>query len=338
MVRVEIIAACAALGAAATGAVYCLVVRRKKKTALKGKKEKVAMELVEIRDLAAHSKVFVFAFPDPTDILGLPVGQHISLAPTINDKVVPRSYTPVTGDELVGKVELAVKIYPDGKVTQYLDHMKIGDSIPIAGPKGEFEYHGHGRFTITKRGYPEGTRKTGSFGMIAGGSGLTPCLQVLQAIFADPTDKTKVNLIYANQTDKDIWYKEELERFQRERPGQVNVWYATQHLCRPLPPLFPLVSFCSLFTPILPFNFAHRFVLSNAPKNWSQGSGYVTADTMKTHMADRVCRSISTTPVPQTSPPPVQEMNLLCGPPPMLKAMGAALDSLRVDKHDRFVF
>jgi cytochrome-b5 reductase len=35
-------------------------------------------------------------------------------------------------------------------------------------------------------------------GLIAGGTGITPCYQLIKAIFKNPDDKTKVTLVYGN--------------------------------------------------------------------------------------------------------------------------------------------
>ena len=54
--------------------------------------------------------------------------------------------------------------------------MKIGDKIKMEGPKGLLNYHGSGNFTLKKA-----PLKKKRVGMIAGGSGITPCYQILQA-------------------------------------------------------------------------------------------------------------------------------------------------------------
>jgi ferredoxin-NADP reductase len=40
--------------------------------------------------------------------------------------------------------------------------------------------------------------------MAQGGTGITPVLQVISAVLADPMDKTQLSLIYANQSEDDI--------------------------------------------------------------------------------------------------------------------------------------
>lgn len=48
--------------------------------------------------------------PRKDDILGLPIGQHVTLIANINGKEVSRSYTPTTNDETKGYFELLIKV------------------------------------------------------------------------------------------------------------------------------------------------------------------------------------------------------------------------------------
>lgn len=74
-----------------------------------------------------------------------------------NNELVIRAYTPVSSDDETGYFDLVVKVYfknthpkfPDGgKMTQYLENMKIGDCIDVRGPNGLLVYSGPGTFTI----------------------------------------------------------------------------------------------------------------------------------------------------------------------------------------------
>lgn len=51
-----------------------------------------------------------FALPNKDDVLGLPIGQHVTLIANINGKEVSRSYTPTSSDEDKGFFELVVKV------------------------------------------------------------------------------------------------------------------------------------------------------------------------------------------------------------------------------------
>ena len=61
------------------------------------------------------------------------------------------------------------------------------------------EYLGRGHFRVKYPGKPEQLRYTTSVGLIAGGTGITPMLQIIRAIIKDPDDNTQVALLFANQ-------------------------------------------------------------------------------------------------------------------------------------------
>jgi hypothetical protein len=51
-----------------------------------------------------------FGLPLPDDILGVPIGQHITVAAEINGKTLSRSYTPTSSDDDPGHFDLVVKV------------------------------------------------------------------------------------------------------------------------------------------------------------------------------------------------------------------------------------
>ena len=52
-----------------------------------------------------------FKLPHAQDVLGLPVGQHISISAEINGKLVTRSYTPISNDDDRGRFDLIIKVF-----------------------------------------------------------------------------------------------------------------------------------------------------------------------------------------------------------------------------------
>lgn len=77
--------------------------------------------------------------------------------------MVQRAYTPVSLADQKGHFDIILKIYPKGVMGQHVDHMAIGDKIKVRGPHGSMNYSPNMKKHI---------------GMIAGGSGITPMLQV----------------------------------------------------------------------------------------------------------------------------------------------------------------
>ncbi|KAJ5825925.1 Cytochrome b5 [Penicillium riverlandense] len=153
---------------------------------------------------------FVFGLPNADDVLGLPTGQHIALRANINGQSVSRSYTPVSNNTDLGRIELLVKIYPQGKMTKHLEQMQIGDSVEIRGPKGAMQYT------------PSYAKHVG---MIAGGTGITPMFQLIRVICDDESDPTQIDLLYANNTEEDILLRQELDDFALRCPHKFRVQY-----------------------------------------------------------------------------------------------------------------
>ncbi|KAI1893093.1 hypothetical protein AGOR_G00140330 [Albula goreensis] len=147
-------------------------------------------------------------------ILGLPVGKHVYLSARIDGNLVVRPYTPVSSDDDKGFVDLVVKIYfknvhpkfPEGgKMSQYLESLQVGDVIDFRGPGGLLEYKGQGQFAVQPdKKSPAEMKVAKSLGLIAGGTGITPMLQLVRAIIKSPDDKTTCCLLFANQTENDI--------------------------------------------------------------------------------------------------------------------------------------
>lgn len=106
-----------------------------------------------------------------------------------------------------------------GKVSQYMDSLKVGDLLDVQGPYGVIEYYGRGEW----KKYGKNKHK---IGMIAGGTGVTPMLQIIKAILMDKDhDKTEISLLFANQTEDDILVRTMLEEWASQHEGRFKLWY-----------------------------------------------------------------------------------------------------------------
>ncbi|XP_046834407.1 NADH-cytochrome b5 reductase 3 isoform X2 [Vespa crabro] len=213
------------------------------------------------KDVISHdTRKFRFGLPTKNHVLGLPTGQHIHLTTKIGDEVVIRSYTPVSSDDDHGYVDLVIKVYfknvhpkflEGGKMSQYLENMKIGDTIDIRGPSGRLVYKGRGKFSIKLlRKDPPTDYDVKKVVMLAGGTGITPMLQLVRAIIKDPLDETQISLLFANQTEKDILLKDELDDIAKNHSDKFKIWYT----------------------------------VDNGRENWPYSTGHINADMIKEHM------------------------------------------------------
>lgn len=164
--------------------------------------------LIQKTRLSHNTCVYRFGLPRSSDRLGLPIGQHISIGATINDKQVVRSYTPISTDDELGYFDLCIKTYEQGNISKHVELKKIGETVDIRGPKGAFVYT---------------PNMVKLLGMIAGGTGIAPMFQIITAILSNPQDLTKINLLYANVTENDILLRAQLEDFAKEHPTRFTI-------------------------------------------------------------------------------------------------------------------
>uniref|UniRef100_A0A2P2KD29 NADH-cytochrome b5 reductase n=1 Tax=Rhizophora mucronata TaxID=61149 RepID=A0A2P2KD29_RHIMU len=222
-----------AIVAIAIGAVF-LLSSKKPKGCLDPENFK-EFKLVKRIQLSHNVAKFTFALPKPTSVLGLPIGQHISCrGKDSQGEEVIKPYTPTTLDSDVGHFELVIKMYAQGRMSHHFREMHVGDYLSVKGPKGRFRYH---------------IGQVRAFGMLAGGSGITPMFQVARAILENPKDRTKVHLIYANVTYEDILLKRELDELALRYPDRFKVYY----------------------------------VLNQPPEGWDGGVGFVSKEMIGTH-------------------------------------------------------
>ena len=151
-------------------------------------------------------------------------------------KEIMRSYTPISSDENPGYFDLLIKSYPQGNISRHMSTLKLGDTIKVKGPKGAMVYTPG----LVKR-----------FGMVAGGTGITPMLQIIRAIIRGRprnggTDRTEVDFIFANVGLEDILLKDDLDALAKEDEG-----------------------------------FRVHYVLNNPPDKWDGDVGFVTPDIIK---------------------------------------------------------
>ena len=187
----------------------------------------------------SHCSRYRFNLPTSKSILGLPIGQHITVAAKLSgqERQTQRSYTPITSDdENQGYFDLLVKSYPTGNLSKHMASLQIGQTLRFQGPKGAMIYT------------PNMVRR---LGMVAGGTGITPMLQIVKAIVRGRPrhggrDTTRVDLIFANVNEADILLKEDLDVLAQE-DDRFNVYY----------------------------------VLNNPPEGWKGGVGFVTPDMIK---------------------------------------------------------
>lgn len=202
----------AALLVLGTYIIYKMLFR--KKIALQGNNVWQRLKMVK-RDVITHdTRLFRFALADNETYLGLPIGKHIKLRfwSEAEKEMIVRPYTPIShSEDDVGYFELLIKIYPKGRMGNYLDELPLNSDVEVCGPTGRIEYDQIGHFTVQRPRNPL-SFEVKHINMIAGGTGITPCYQVMQQILRDAEDNTKIALIFGNVSVDDILLQNELKK------------------------------------------------------------------------------------------------------------------------------
>lgn len=164
--------------------------------------------VLEVREVGPGTNILKVGLPSPNHVMGMPVTSYVMIAGLKSDDA--SAYTPITTDDQPGYFELLIKGYPNGNVSKYLCSLKAGDYVQVKGP-------------VPKLPYTANMKK--QIGMIAGGSGITPMLQIAKEVLKDPDDKTQLTLVFANQTPADILMREDLDQLAASSKGQLKVFY-----------------------------------------------------------------------------------------------------------------
>jgi len=163
----------------------------------------------------------------------MPTASFILTRATIGGKEVIRPYTPIEQTQN-GVVKLLIKRYDQGTMSKYISSLKVGDVLDIKGPIPKIKYSANMKENI---------------GMVAGGTGITPMIQVLETIFNNNGDKTQISLIFANTTNVDILLKEKLDEMVKKNK-----------------------------------NFKVHYVLSKPGKGWNGSGGHIDEKILKSYL------------------------------------------------------
>ncbi|KAF7139706.1 hypothetical protein CNMCM5793_007448 [Aspergillus hiratsukae] len=191
---------------------YAEAPKQTKKVFTGGDQGFVGLKLGEVENLSHNTKRMRFEFADKEAVSGLEVASclYTKYHPVGADKPVARPYTPVSDEEEPGYLDLIVKVYPNGAMSEHLHSMKVGDYLDFKGP-------------ILK--YPWQLNKHEHIGLIAGGTGIAPMYQLIRAIFKNPDEKTKVTLVLGNVREEDILLRKELEELEKKYPQRFKAYF-----------------------------------------------------------------------------------------------------------------
>ena len=177
---------------------------------------------IKSRTVANHGARPVVFLTLPVSTASLPTGAHVKVRATINGEETTRSYTPTRFH--AGECELMVRVYAGGPMSTHLAALRPGDSLRMMGPTGIERYgeRGPGSFSRGERVW-EGMRHVG---LISGGTGITPMLQIANHVLQDPADATRLSLVSFTSSVEDIALEDTLLALAAGSAGALRVTFA----------------------------------------------------------------------------------------------------------------
>ena len=139
------------------------------------------------------------------------------------EETIERKYTPInstsTGFTLIVKVYMPTTQFPDGgKMSQYLNSLKIGDKISVELPFGLIQYFAEGVFRRSKNEI-----KVTDVAIIVGGSGVTPMLRLVQESLHLEADSTKFSVVNANRSEEHIICRSLIDDLASKHPDRLRL-------------------------------------------------------------------------------------------------------------------
>ena len=127
-------------------------------------------------------------------------GQYLTFNLPLGDRTVRRSYTIASAPTQRGYCEVTIKRDGAGLVSRHMhDAVKEGDMLTVAAASGRFTFTG---------------AEAGSVALVAGGVGITPLMAILRHL-TDMNWGGRIHLVYANKTEGDIIFRQEIAGLQK---------------------------------------------------------------------------------------------------------------------------
>mmetsp|Transcript_23231 Transcript_23231/g.30335 ORF Transcript_23231/g.30335 Transcript_23231/m.30335 type:complete len:828 (-) Transcript_23231:670-3153(-) len=154
-----------------------------------------------------HTTNFEFSFelPSPLQQSGLETGQYIAIRSTVNGETKTRFYSPITRKDQHGCIDLLIKTSPNESagMTKHIMDMKPGHYLEFSGPKGGFDFD---------------IMHVPKIGLIAGGVGISPMIQIIRQVMYSKIN-VEVTLLWGVEFMSELIYKTKLDRLCEQNPN-----------------------------------------------------------------------------------------------------------------------
>ncbi|KAF1771709.1 hypothetical protein GCK72_003536 [Caenorhabditis remanei] len=145
-------------------------------------------KIIDLFRLNHDTLVFSLELPEYTTYR-IPLGYHVGVKVRKGKANLYRPYTPIS-NMTPQRIDLMIKIYPDGICTPSLEKLQIGDELVISDPIGDKDFTGW-------------TENSSQLILLSAGSGITPMIDLLERRIQKASN-SEVYMLMFNKTEEDI--------------------------------------------------------------------------------------------------------------------------------------
>ncbi|WP_299083143.1 fatty acid desaturase [uncultured Paraglaciecola sp.] len=178
-----------------------------------GKSVNMLLKVANITRLTRDAVKVSFALPKG-ERLDYKAGQYITVSKWLGNEQQTRCYS-LCATPNKGVLEVGVRHTPNGLVSGFINQdLKVGDELIVKGPFGDFVYPCVSHL------------QTKNLVLIAGGSGITPVLSILETALAENTlNKKHIHLLYACRNLPSIMFYDTIQSLAAAHKAKLTVDY-----------------------------------------------------------------------------------------------------------------
>ncbi|GAA3917329.1 2Fe-2S iron-sulfur cluster-binding protein [Litoribacillus peritrichatus] len=163
------------------------------------------LRLSDVDPLTADSVMLTFEVPEhlKTAYQFIP-GQYLTLRQRIEGSLISRCYS-ICSSPSEDKLSVAIRKIDSGCFSNFaVDKLAVNDELEVLTPSGRFQL-------VPKQANPH----TACYVGVAGGSGITPIMSMIQTLLSQNTNNQFV-LFYANRSKQTMMFRRQLLRLQEQ--------------------------------------------------------------------------------------------------------------------------
>jgi len=177
-----------------------------------GKSINMVLDVAKVETLTSDAVAVTFELP-AGEKLEYKAGQYITVSKLLDGQQQTRCYS-LCNSPNKGELKIGVRHTFNGAMSGFINkELEQGDELIVQGPFGDFAYPS-----------VDNTQNIEALVLVAGGSGITPILSIMQTAL-DDNSSIPVHLVYTSRSKESIMFFEQIEQLKARYSERLKVSY-----------------------------------------------------------------------------------------------------------------